>query len=48
LNSVNGQWQSDGNPFIEPTLIKSNIDGGIGIFGAMTYSDKVGFKILCN
>lgn len=35
-----------GNPFVEPTVIKSNIVGGIGVFGAITPSKPRRVKIL--
>ncbi|MEM6345853.1 MAG: DUF4249 family protein [Bacteroidota bacterium] len=42
--SVEAQSLGYGDPFIEPTFIKSNVRGGLGIFGAFQKSDTVWVK----
>jgi len=39
--SVQAAINSNGNPFGQPGVIKSNIEGGIGIFTALSYDRKV-------
>ncbi|MFK8006259.1 MAG: DUF4249 domain-containing protein [Saprospiraceae bacterium] len=39
--SVQSAINSNGNPFGQPSVIKSNIDGGIGIFTGLSYDRKV-------
>ncbi len=34
--SVSSQYDNEGNPFADPTIIISNIEGGLGVFGAYT------------
>ena len=38
FNSINSQSNSANNPFSQPVMVKSNINGGLGLFGAMTPS----------
>ncbi|MCX6352389.1 MAG: DUF4249 domain-containing protein [Bacteroidetes bacterium] len=40
LTSLQHQQNTQGDPFSEPVLIKSNIKGGLGVFGGMSYSKK--------
>lgn len=47
FNSMYDQEWSSNDPFTEPTTIKSNIEGGIGIFGAWAVSPKISKKIKC-
>ncbi len=45
LNTVKMQKKNnDGNPFKEPTIIVSNIKGGLGVFGAYTVKKAVSFQ----
>lgn len=39
--SVQSAINSNGNPFGQPSVIKSNIEGGIGIFTALSYDQKI-------
>ena len=45
LESVQNQSYSRGDPTSEPVIIKHNITGGLGIFGASTLSKKARVKI---
>ncbi len=42
--SIYDQQQSDGNPFAEPTLVYSNMTGGLGVFAA--YSQVTASKVI--
>ncbi|MEL7533575.1 MAG: DUF4249 family protein [Bacteroidota bacterium] len=42
--SVEAQSFGYGDPFVEPTFIKSNVEGGLGIFGAFQKSDTLWVK----
>ncbi len=37
LISINDAISSNGNPFVSPSQIKSNVEGGIGIFTGLSY-----------
>ncbi len=39
IDSYNEQNYAAGDPFSEPVFIKSNIEGGLGVFGSFTPSD---------
>ena len=41
--SLDLQREANINPFIEPVFLESNIDGAIGVFGAVNRSDAVHF-----
>lgn len=41
LESVNSQSNNGSDPFTEPTLLRSNIQNGIGAFGGYSVSDTV-------
>lgn len=45
LESVRDQRYASGDPTSEPVIIKHNITGGLGIFGASTLSKKVRFRV---
>ncbi len=40
LESANGAAGANGNPFAQPSLIKSTVQGGIGVFTALVYDRK--------
>lgn len=41
LKNIQSVLDNDGNPFAEPTSLHSNVEGGLGIFGAMYNKDTV-------
>lgn len=45
IESVYNQQNNDGNPFVEPAIIKHNVTGGLGVFGAATYGNGGTIKI---
>lgn len=45
LESVQNQNWTSGDPFTEPVMIKHNITGGLGIFGATTIGNSKRFKV---
>jgi len=42
-DNLDKQQQAQLNPFIEPVFLKSNINGGVGVFGSVVLSDSVLF-----
>lgn len=44
LKSIKDAKHSNGNPFAQPPAIRSNIEGGIGIFTGLSYSLKLEYR----
>ncbi len=47
FQSLFDQWDSEDNPFQEPTPARSNVEGGIGVFGGSSWSGPFEFELIC-
>jgi hypothetical protein len=45
ITSVMDQQYNDDNPFVEPTIIKHNVTGGLGLFGASALGNRLTVKL---
>lgn len=45
VESVYEQQYSEGDPFVEPVIIKHNVEGGLGVFGAAVLGNRTRIKL---